>query len=590
MESLADKKLKLRADTDHKTIKVFANAQFTRQRRVQDRHKSGSILHPQSEISCSPENKPQILQQKPFEDFCAELGLKLNLSLQSHTINDLVSVLSKKMSNIINCTLQDLHEGVRILLDTIENYEKVNRKTGKFLLGNHEFILKINGKDMAITSKDKIAGFISKDWQSFTEKSEITSSFPNSLIEMCREYEESMLLAYEEKTQPPVLINSCRKINYTSQCAVEMQLALLRQSKNDQGKIKNELEWEKAELKTVRSTMKQKKNELQDEINYLKSKRVDMVNEWIKAEKEAERVNKKKEVLQKVLEKLGRFFEEIDEEGRGRVELVQKLSEEKGSGVEKEIEELEGKLKELDKMLRKCSKDEMDQINTQIYRVKTKISGLKSISAINGVMNMRKSAKNAMNNLNRVYSIDHVKSKTPIKRYSATQNSPIGEKNEKTVSSLIRESLTCNSYNSTLKTDRSSSVDCELEDTKPVDLEKTLCVRGVDRQNISPNKESKPENFYINIFKKKPIQDIKKAQEYKKSLPLDFNTIRMTDASDDIEKMRHNAIEKELEYDMKLKDLKIQKVKLQEERGRITAKIYNLKHYLQECCDEIGKD
>ncbi|OMJ92983.1 hypothetical protein SteCoe_4060 [Stentor coeruleus] len=590
MESPADKKSKLKADTDHKIIKVFANTQFTRQRRVQDRNKSGSILHPQSEISCSPESKPQIIQQNPFKDFCAELGSKLNLSLQTHTINDLVNSLSKKMNNIINCTIQDLHEGVRILLDIIEKYEKSFRKTGKLLLGSHEFILKINGKDMAITSKDKIAGFLNKDWLSYTEKLPTINNLPNSIIKMCEEYEESMLLSYNEKTQTPTLINSCRKINYTSQCAIEMQLALLKQSKNDQVKLKNDLEWQNTELKIAKSTMKHKKNELQDEINYLKSKRIDMVNEWIKAEKESEKVNKKKDVLEKVLEKLNRFFEEIEEEGRGKVELVQKQSEEKGSGVEKEIEELEVKLRELDKMLRKCSKDEMDQINTQIYRVKTKISGLKSISAINGVMNMRKNAKNAMNNLNRVYSIDHVKSKTPIKRYSATQNSPISEKNENVVSSVVRGTLTCNSYNSTLKTDRSSSVDCELEDTKPVDFEKTLCMRGVDRLNASPKKDSKPENFYINIFKKKPIQDIKKIQDFKKSLPLDINTIQMTDSRDDIEKMRHNAIEKELEYDMKLKDLKMQKIKLQEERGRIMAKIYNLKHYLQECCDEISQD
>ncbi|OMJ65757.1 hypothetical protein SteCoe_37663 [Stentor coeruleus] len=584
MEIQVDRKFKKSVEPGHKSIKVFANGLSNRPKRPQD-HRVFS--RQESDKNLSPDSKPQINPLYTLKEFSNVLGSKLSLSLPSDSLESISAFLSKKMNNIISCTLQDLHEGVRVLLESITNFEKFNQKTCTLTLGSCEFLLKINGKDLPMMPKSQISSFLSRDWDKIVPGTKKYTEFPSSIIDMCRNYEESMLEAYAEIQEPEIVINNCKKISYQSQLAIKMQLEMLKKSENDQKKLKTQLEWEKTELKVLRAMVKQKKNDMQSEIENLKTKRLAMAHESVKAEKEIDKVNKKQETIQKALEKMMRFFEELDEESRKNAEFVEVRNNDKDFSVVEEIETLEEQLKKLDGMLRRCRNEEVDQINTQIYRIKTKISSLKSISAINDVTSMRKNTKNAMNNLNRVYSIDDIKKRTPIKRYTAMLNSPIMNNDGKIFPSSTKEFGAFKSYNSTTKIDRYTLEDCEFEDSGNLDYENT---RPFDDKNaFSPkNIGNKFENLRLNMSKINPLLDLKIHKSY------DFSTAQSSDVREndikleDIEKIRSNAVEKEIEFDLKLKELKVQKIKIQEERGRLLSKIHNLRQYLQECCEEIS--
>lgn len=580
MEILVDQKFKKAAEPGRKSIKVFANGLSNRPKRSQDHR---AFCRQESEQGLSPETKPQSQPLYTLKEFSNALGSKLNLSLPSDSLESISKFLSKKLNNLIYCTLQDLHEGVRILLESIENFEKFNQKTCTLALGSHEFVLKINGKDIPMTPKSQISNFLSQNCDKPVVRTQNYMELPSSVIDMCRNYEESMLISYAEIQEPEITLNSCKKIPYQSLCAINMQLEMMKKSENDQKKIKTQLEWEKTELKAVRAMMKQKKNDMQSEIENLKAKRLALAHESVKAEKELEKANKKQEKIQKALEKMMRFLEELDEESRKNAEFIEVKNNDKDFSVIEEIETLEKQLKKLDGMLRRCQKDEIDQINTQIYRVKTKISSLKSINAINDVTSMRKNATNVMNNLNRVYSIDNVKKRTPIKRYTAVMNSPPMNKNGKTVQISTNEYGAFKFFNNTMKTDRNALDDYEIEDVGTLDYENTYPYG--DKHSLSPNKTG---NLSLNISKICPLLDLKNHKSY------DYSTAQSSDVRecdiklDDVEKIRNNAIEKEMEFDIKLKELKIQKIKLQEERGRLLSKVYNLRQYLQDCCEEIS--
>ncbi|OMJ72159.1 hypothetical protein SteCoe_29472 [Stentor coeruleus] len=584
MEYPVDPKFKKLAEQGHKNIKVFANGVSNRPRRSQDHI---SFCRQESGLGLSPESKPKSHPLYSLKELSSALGSKLNISLPSDSLESLSNFLSKKLSNLIYCTLQDLHEGVRILLESITNFEKFNQKTCTLTLGSHEFLLKINCKDIPIIPKSQISSFLSRDWDEIMVRTQNHIKFPSSVIDMCRNYEESMLEAYAEIQEPENIVKGCKKISYQSQYAINMQLQMLKKNEKDQKKLKTQLEWEKTELKTLRAIMKQKKNDMQSEIENLKTKRLAVAHESVKTEKEIEKVNKKQEKIQMALEKMVRFFEELDEESKYKAELIEIKNNDKDFSVVEEIEALEQQLKKLDGMLRRCRNEEVDQINTQIYRVKTKISSLKSISAINGVTSMRKNAKNAMENLNRVYSIDDVKKRTPIKRYTAVLNSPFMNKNGKIIPTLSKEFEAFKYCNNTVKTNRYALENCELDDIGNFDYENTIPCG--DKNSLSPYKTvNKAENLYLNISKINPLIDFKNHKSY------DFSTAQSSDVResdiklDDAEKIRNNAVEKEIEFDIKLKELKAQKIKIQEERGRLLSKIHNLRQYLQDCCEEIS--
>lgn len=363
-------------------------------------------------------------KNKHLHALAEELEKKLKVPLPKDSTESLSAALQKLIHKKIECTTYDLKQLIDDTYKIIQNYENSYIRNSRLSLGNTLFTLTILDKDIYIGKKQEI----SKLFNPPIEIKQKTVDFPDTVLDMCRNYELSMQKAFENSvydSSPNVV--PCKSLP-KSGFLHDLQLQLYITNTLEQRTMKRELEWGKSEMKTLKGQLKEKIHDVQVKIRENK-------NEFFKLKEERARLLKEKEQIEKNSEDLDdkkrRFLKWAD----GLKKLVDALVEKNDAAnmssfqsmnnsfmsveqsfinEEDEQKSLESELKELEGQLEKVPKDKKDSLQTRIQRIKTRIQAIKTEKLINQSSRRTTRLKTAVSNMQNFMGIKYPLPHTPL--------------------------------------------------------------------------------------------------------------------------------------------------------------------------------
>ncbi|OMJ82559.1 hypothetical protein SteCoe_16724 [Stentor coeruleus] len=363
-------------------------------------------------------------KNKHLHAFVEELEKKLKVPLPKDSIESLSLALQKIIYKKIECTTYDLKQLIDDTYKIIQNYENYHIKDCRLSLGNILFTLTIQDKEIYVGKKQEI----SKLFNPTSEIVKKTTDFPDTVLDMCRNYELSMQKAFEnsiyDSTPDVVPCKSLPKSGFLH----DLQLQLYITNTLEQRTMKRELEWGKSEMKALKGQLKDKIHDVQIKIR-------DNKNEFFKLKEERARLLKEKEEIEKNSEDLDDKKRKFLKWADGLKKLVDNLIEKNDVGnmssfqsmnnsfmsveqsfinEEDEQKSLESELKELEAQLDKVPKDRKDSLQTRIQRIKTRIQAIKSEKLISQSSRRTTRLKTAVCNMQNLMGIKYPLPHTPL--------------------------------------------------------------------------------------------------------------------------------------------------------------------------------
>lgn len=446
MDTNVMKRLKARAESNSFLIDPLIYPKFSRSKIINDKIRIKKPEKIESFLS-NPESKSQI-----FKYFLQELEVRLGFKVPNDSIDHAAKFIKDKLTYKIECSLAELHEFSKKIEKIILDYESFNCSSWNLGIAGEEFIFLINSNDSCV-SKDELTRFMSfsqEETSKLNGEKEKVYEFNKSVQDFCMDLEGIMESQYENLKKAK-FNEDILKINKNSRYLIQYEIEDNKKRRLECSQLKNDLEWQKEELRFIIAQTKYKKNEcvskevlLENQISRIRTRRVSMAQELENIEIENNKLENQKEKIQNVLNYLISIINSIQKKPAS--------TPPDPSTLQSQIKDLEAQLKLLEKNLSLSSIQEQDSISTQIYRLKTKISSLKSINVINKNLKSTSSAKNLMQSLNKMYKISK-----PYKSSKDLKKSPFSL----FISSNLYKKESNFNYSSnisTLKTDRSLSV------------------------------------------------------------------------------------------------------------------------------------
>ena len=547
-------------------------------------------------------------------------------------MDDLCQGLKKLIHNQIECDLLELKNHLDNCYKVIQDFENFSIQESHLFIGNYLLKIKINDKDTHITNKGEIAeNFIVTEIQAkkLLDKSQ-------SLITFERDYELAMQKSFEDNKE--IRINqriSPVKLSNTSNFMIEMQTNAFKQNKLDQISIKQELEWQRQEIKIVKGQIKAKRqdlvnkeNEIKKESNNLRNEQVKLVKETARLEKSWEEINEKQEKYKKFIE----FLHDIMSTISVRIDLCNSFNsnssilsiEQDHNNEDDEMKSLETELQELENQLKTEPKESSEAIQLKISRIKSRIVGIRSEKMMNNSLLKSTSVRNVMFAIQKSFLM---RKPLPHKELTANHRSivptiPFTQTLPHQRSSLIT-SLPMNiSQISSKQSSPNNATTCRSSIGTPTTerLNNHMHQRseGCFGQQTSKNREN---DAHEDVREKRKSLTIKEArlQEKEDELAKKENWIRNNLEKNfhdqeylnllKTEKMNLNRVKKQLEAkernieekmieierveidlsnkDKELDNIRIEidkdKIKLEDERGELLQKIEDIKNFIKKC-------
>ncbi|OMJ92032.1 hypothetical protein SteCoe_5234 [Stentor coeruleus] len=368
----------------------------------------------------------KFLQDKAkfFKIFAEELERKLKVPIPKDSIDSISQALLKLMHNKIECTIYDLKQLIDDSYKIIQNFEILKIKNSTLHIGNSAFTLSILDKDFYIGKKPEI----SKLFLPITETIKKSYDFPNSFIDMCKNYEHSMQKAYENSVYSNIAnivpTDSFKKSSFLQ----DLQLQSYRANTLEQRTLKKELEWGKNEIKVLKGQLKEKIHEVQikdrdnkSEFFKLKEERARLLKEKERIEKNSEDLDDKRrkfmvwaEGLRKIVDKLSEKSEVANHSSYMSMNNSFTSVEQSFINEEDEQKSLEAELKDLESQLFIVSPDKKDSLQTRINRIKTRIQILRSEKLVNQSSRRTTKLKSAVSNMQNVMGIKYPLPHNPL--------------------------------------------------------------------------------------------------------------------------------------------------------------------------------
>ncbi|OMJ77374.1 hypothetical protein SteCoe_23072 [Stentor coeruleus] len=361
-------------------------------------------------------------KNKYLQSFAEDLEKKLKVPLPKDSTESLSAALQKLINKKIECTTYDLKQLIDDTYKTIQNYENYHIKDCRLNLGNTLFTLTILDNDIYVSKKQEI----NKLFNSTTEIVGKKVEFPDTVLDMCRNYELSMQKAFENSVydSTPDIIPS--KSLHKSGFLHDLQLRLYITNTLEQRTIKKELEWGKNEMKTLKGQVKEKIHDVQikirdnkNEFFKLKQERARLLKEKERIEKSSEDLDDKKRKFLKWADGLKKLVNGLTEKNDGNMSSFQSMNnsfmsvDQSFIDEEDEQKSLESELKELEGQVDKVPKDKKDSLQTRIQRIKTRIQAIKSEKLISQSSRRTTRLKTAVNNMQNFMGIKYPLPHTP---------------------------------------------------------------------------------------------------------------------------------------------------------------------------------
>ena len=321
--------------------------------------------------------------------------------------------MKNSFSNKIFCSISELHQAFFSIYDIIHNYENFGIDQTNFFIGRYEFILNINDNDLPLPAKDQIEKYFRDFTKTKDTETVLFKDFPESIKNLFKEYEDSMIIAYNTDKLHSISISKFTNLPVNSNYLLEIQHASAKQSQITQGILKNELEWQKQDLKFQKAQSKlkgleyhKKEENLNKHFNMIKNQRLSVAYEMERLEKEAENLKTKKAQVGYFVKELKALIEDFSSNPENQAkDSENSLIKNSAFNIQEELQFLEMELRDLENQFKISSVNESENIKTQIYRLKTKISSLKSINVVTSTLKNTNTMKNIIKNLSRVYSL-----------------------------------------------------------------------------------------------------------------------------------------------------------------------------------------
>lgn len=518
-----------------------------------------------------------------------ELESRLNIELTRGVLPSLIEKILKNSSGHIECSLQDLKHAEEDIRRIIKNFENFKVAQGVFHLGLSEFEVIVNNLDTIIAKKEDVQSVFLNSLSEVKCHTIDDILVPEAFLGNFHEIMTGMQSAYECKKI--VIPNSLSKEPQNKYIS-EIQHSAFLQAKSSHQSLIYELEWQKEEFKLLKTQLKSKKHELalkDSDLNLryknLKKHRISMAHEFEKLEKKIEEFEKKKKVFFNISEKISAMIEDLS---------ITSESPEKGSFpetqsdflcIKDEIFSLEEELKSLEIAFRHANADKAGSLHTQIYHVKTKISSLKSINLLKNTQQNAKSAKNIMQNFNKVYSLRTPYPHKTTGGFRSNRSSPYNSTVQFDFNKLERTSL--NSVPSKDKFGRSTSVTITDMLDHEFDRKEYLTQKEVRLSEKEEELDRKEENFIKKLEKTGNIEDATLLKEELRSIS---RSKRYFETKQKQLEMQWNDQEKSQKL-LKLREIELEKrqleifdsqERLQDERQTLLIALENLKNCIEE--------
>lgn len=374
----------------------------------------------------NPNPELKILQDKArfLKTFAEELESKLKVPIPKDSIESISQALLKLIHNKIECTIYDLKQLIDDTYKIVKNFESFKIKDSTLHIGNSAFTISILDKDFYTGKKPEI----SKLFLPLTETIKKQPDFPNTFIDMCKNYELSLQKAYENSVYTNIAnvvpTSSFKKSTFLQ----DLQLQSYRANTLEQRTLKKELEWGKNEIKVLKGQLKEKIHEVQikdrdnkNEFFKLKEERARLLKEKEKIEKNSEDLDDKKrkfliwaEGLKKIVEGLNEKIEVANHSSFMSMNNSFTSIEQSFVNEDDEQKSLESELKDLELQLYKVSTDNKDSLQTRINRIKTRIQVLRSEKLVNQSSRRTNKLKNAVSNMQNVMGIKYPLPHNPL--------------------------------------------------------------------------------------------------------------------------------------------------------------------------------
>ena len=329
----------------------------------------------------------------------------------------------------IECTLLDLKQLIDDCYKTIQNCEDFSLRETNISIGNCVFTLKIIDQDILVSDKCEV----SKHFKSTQATSQKEVFFPESVLDYCKDYELDMEKAFNadeslhmnQRISVPVVPCKYKFMD-------DLQLASLKQSNQDQNTLKQELEWQRQEIKVLKGQLKAKLQELackeklvKQELEKIKKDQVNLVKETVKIEKSLEDLNDKKEKYSSFTAKLQKIAATLSVPADSqRDSFISNTSyasiDQSFTNDEEELKSLEHDLKDLESQCKSAKSEAAESLQLKISRIKSRINGIKSEKIMSSSINKSASIRNTISAMQRVYSI---KQPLPHKALTASRKS-----------------------------------------------------------------------------------------------------------------------------------------------------------------------
>lgn len=513
-------------------------------------------------------DKTELDKEEALQYVLSELELCLGFRIPKQTLQHAADYLKKKLEHKIICSVRELDEFSQKIKKVLSDVENFDCRQCKVDIAGQTFEFLVNDLDGGI-EKWKIG----QNFQVFEEERLGLSgdNIPNSIISACYEYEEALQAAF--------ITYSEQQSSKSPQKSVKKSVFLINSEIEDSKKRKKEifalqqdLEWQKEELKFTISHSKYQKSEnlnrkilFDDQLEDLRRRRILMVQEQESIENQSKMLDSQRQQIRNIFLQLSKF-----------IQMIENKKNQSVPDIASELNELEDQLRELEKKFKTCKKIEADSLQTQIYRIKTKISSLKSLKAINNSLTTSSSANNLMKNFSKVYSISNTEPMKPV----SMKNSPV------CFNLSIKIPKDPSSFNfSSLKTERSLSVGLSQLDSKDEESIVNTLLKQKEIRLIEKEEE-------LNLIEEKIINKLGQVDQINdvKILKAETNRIKRRYESRQkeleaelrvVEKYKSELRDKGEELDNKFCEADEEMAKVEQEKIRLARVLEEIKEYLQ---------
>lgn len=509
--------------------------------------------------------------------FVSELEVRLGFCIPKQSLQQVSEFLRQKLEYKVNCSVSELHQFSQKLNWVLINIESFELREWNIDLAGQNFKFIVNNQDTGLYKHELSDRFVA-----FEEGDVNFSSLaiPDSIINFCHEYEEALQSAFIAHTEQSDS-KSPQKTPKKSVFLINSEIEHSKKRKREVFALQQDLEWQKEELKFVLSHTKYQKYEnlnrrflLEDQLEEVRRHRISLAQEQDILESQYKKISTQKQGIRNIFLQLSKFLQVLENKS-----LLQSLD------ILNEISELESQVKALESRFKTCGNEESDSIHTQIYRVKTKISSLKSVKAINSSVNTSSNANTLMNNFKNFNSVSNLK---PFKALSI-QSSPSG------VNLSIKIPKDHSSLNfSFLKTERSLSMGFLQSDSKDEEAHNFSLLKQKEKRLIEKEEElSIIEEKIINrLGKSDKINDLKilKAETARMKKRFESRQKDLEFELSEVEKYKKDLKEKEKELDSKFTEVDDEMTKVEQEKARVAKVLEDIKDYLQGRIYEVIND